>query len=58
MKIITKGEMRAIFLDCETGGLEPATDALCSIGAVVFDTDAADVDECILARAREAGGRW
>jgi DNA polymerase III epsilon subunit-like protein len=43
--------MRAIFLDCETGGLESATDALCSIGCVVFDTDAATVDECILARA-------
>lgn len=43
--------MKAILIDCETGGLEPATDALCSIGAVAFDTDAPTVDSCILARA-------
>ena len=43
--------MRAILFDTETGGLNAVGDALCSIGAVVFDTDAPTVDECILARA-------
>lgn len=38
--------MKGIFLDCETGGLNPATDALCSIGLVAFDLSL-PLAECI-----------
>lgn len=39
--------MKGIFLDTETGGLTPATDALCSIGLVAFDLSL-PLDGCIL----------
>ncbi len=39
--------MKGIFLDTETGGLEPTTDALCSIAVVSFDLSL-PLDQCLI----------
>ena len=44
--------MKGIFVDTETGGLTPATDALCSVAVVSFDLSL-PIDECLISWDQE-----